>query len=848
MESKALQEYGYVYGNNYCLISNLIARLCSSGIRASVLGVRNVVDEDTENSFDCDFRLCEKGKLHSGYYHIVFSQPESFISCKYGREVLKNKTYQGNICAIVVDEAHCILEWSSDFRTDYSKLGVLQCSVPILAISATENLQDQEYIKDSLCLQSCGNVVRNPDRTNIYYEKFFRRGQEIDSVESILYPIGKGLLKDRTDYPLTVILYSPEMITQPHSSTLNNVTFLPCDITGKPTLCLDSDSRLQLQIDRKTIHVFVLILLAGDVATNPGPCSSTQDRTKLSCLRIMYLNARSLKVLVDSPDDDNSQNISKLTIFQNLVYLNQNELRSSRKLLLEGEQNELLMIELYLVNCTKFILGVFYRPPNSDVDTLIELRNSLDRLEESCQLVLNISSFMKVLMVRHICAEIICNVPELITDVNCVNPTDLFPSDHYLIEFDIKLCFQKEKAVENSFGYQVTNTPPWIDREVQHLINKKYTALRQYQLTRTEERKRKLRKLRQETKNLIKLKRQRYFGKVQDSFTKSPKSYWSYHKHILYNRISPSTNTYNNVTATTPNKNAELFNEYFASVFLPKSTSKNIDLNMTPKTDQEISQTQISEYEVEQLDTSKAYGPDGIPPLSKVLERSVFNSIYPFVHVLINNGQHGFLQNRSCVTQLLGVLHDIGKNLDQNKQTDTLYLDFSKAFDSVDHDILLYKLQRQGVNDNVSYGTNSTLYADDSKLYREVYQYNKTIFNLTYGMSYYLRIYGYHGHHCLSKYVEALDFNAIPPCENANCSTSKPNSICQPDGHEGKHKCICNDDFFEENNKCLDKKPCQRNPCRGDQKCTPIVATGGRNCTCEKHFIEINGTCEPVSP
>ena len=163
-----------------------------------------------------------------------------------------------------------------------------------------------------------------------------------------------------------------------------------------------------------------------------------------------------------------------------------------------------------------------------------------------------------------------------------------------------------------------TNTPPWIDREVKHLINKKYTALRQYRLKRTEERKRKLRKLTQETKNLIKLKRQRYLEKVKDSFTKLPKSFWSYHKHIFRNRISPSTNTYNNVTATTPNKKAELFNEYFASVFLPKSTSKNINLNMTPKTDQEISQIQISEYEVEQylnnLDTSKAYGPDGIPP------------------------------------------------------------------------------------------------------------------------------------------------------------------------------------------------------------------------------------------
>ena len=110
-------EYEYVYGDNYCrrilnaLISNQIARLCSTGIRATVLGVKHVVDEDTENSFECDFRLCDKEKLRSGYYHIVFSHPESFISCKYGRQLLKSKTYQDNICAIVIDEAHCILEW-----------------------------------------------------------------------------------------------------------------------------------------------------------------------------------------------------------------------------------------------------------------------------------------------------------------------------------------------------------------------------------------------------------------------------------------------------------------------------------------------------------------------------------------------------------------------------------------------------------------------------------------------------------------------------------------------------------------------------------------------------------------
>ena len=51
----------------------------------------------------------------------------------------------------------------------------------------------------------------------------------------------------------------------------------------------------------------------------------------------------------------------------------------------------------------------------------------------------------------------------------------------------------------------------------------------------------------------------------------------------------------------------------------------------------------------------------------------------------------------ACVSQLLSVLRSIGKNLDNNIQTDILYLDFSKAFDSVGHAILLEKLERYGV-------------------------------------------------------------------------------------------------------------------------------------------------------
>jgi hypothetical protein len=87
--------------------------------------------------------------------------------------------------------------------------------------------------------------------------------------------------------------------------------------------------------------------------------------------------------------------------------------------------------------------------------------------------------------------------------------------------------------------------------------------------------------------------------------------------------------------------------------------------------------------------------------VNKTLERCVSNNLYHHVSGLISNEQHGFIRNRSCITQLLSVFHTIGENFDRNIQTDILYLDFAKAFVSVDHNILLAKLKSYGVTGNL---------------------------------------------------------------------------------------------------------------------------------------------------
>ena len=61
-------------------------------------------------------------------------------------------------------------------------------------------------------------------------------------------------------------------------------------------------------------------------------------------------------------------------------------------------------------------------------------------------------------------------------------------------------------------------------------------------------------------------------------------------------------------------------------------------------------------------------------------------------------GRHGFIKNRSTTSQMLDMYSSIGKNLDAGVQTDIIFLDFSKAFDSVPHHLLLHKLQAFGLN------------------------------------------------------------------------------------------------------------------------------------------------------
>ena len=60
---------------------------------------------------------------------------------------------------------------------------------------------------------------------------------------------------------------------------------------------------------------------------------------------------------------------------------------------------------------------------------------------------------------------------------------------------------------------------------------------------------------------------------------------------------------------------------------------------------------------------------------------------------LLNSKQHGFRSGKSCLTQLLHHFDDIIESLSNGDDMDAIYLDYAKAFDKVDHQLLLSKLQ-----------------------------------------------------------------------------------------------------------------------------------------------------------
>ncbi|KAI5638092.1 reverse transcriptase (RNA-dependent DNA polymerase) domain-containing protein [Phthorimaea operculella] len=109
-------------------------------------------------------------------------------------------------------------------------------------------------------------------------------------------------------------------------------------------------------------------------------------------------------------------------------------------------------------------------------------------------------------------------------------------------------------------------------------------------------------------------------------------------------------------------------------------------------------------YKKDNKEEMTSYRPIALIPIfSKIFEKVIYNSLYSYLdhnHVLIDE-QNGFRKGRGIDLAMYDFLYKIYVRMDNRLPVFALFMDMSKAFDHVDHKLLLKKLYTYGIRGNV---------------------------------------------------------------------------------------------------------------------------------------------------
>ena len=123
-----------------------------------------------------------------------------------------------------------------------------------------------------------------------------------------------------------------------------------------------------------------------------------------------------------------------------------------------------------------------------------------------------------------------------------------------------------------------------------------------------------------------------------------------------------------------------------------------------------------------------------LPAISKIFEKAIFLQIHTFFkeHNLYTENQYGFREGHSTEHATLELIDRIINDMDNNKLPLTIFMDLSKAFDTVDHKTLIHKLHYYGIRNN----SLSVLkdYLNNRSQYVEIDNYKSAQLNISTGV------------------------------------------------------------------------------------------------------------------
>ena len=124
-----------------------------------------------------------------------------------------------------------------------------------------------------------------------------------------------------------------------------------------------------------------------------------------------------------------------------------------------------------------------------------------------------------------------------------------------------------------------------------------------------------------------------------------------------------------------------------------------------------------------------------LPVFSKFLERIVDNRLINFLNKndILSRNQYGFRKNYSTAHALIQLYDKISSALDDKKVSLGFFIDSSKAFDTVNHEILLDKLEHYGVLGIALQWFKS--YLSYRKQFVQYNSYNSSLLHITCGVT-----------------------------------------------------------------------------------------------------------------
>ena len=92
-----------------------------------------------------------------------------------------------------------------------------------------------------------------------------------------------------------------------------------------------------------------------------------------------------------------------------------------------------------------------------------------------------------------------------------------------------------------------------------------------------------------------------------------------------------------------------------------------------------------------------------LPICGKIFEHILYSSLFNFLNHndLISPAQSGLKPGDSCINQVLSITHEIYYSMDEGCEIRGVFLDISKAFDTVWHEGLVYKSKQNGISGNL---------------------------------------------------------------------------------------------------------------------------------------------------